>query len=140
MTKWYDNIPAPVDANDREIPLDTKVLYSQDGREFFVDTAMYTRVTEDWSFYGYYGSSTDTNQTLEILGSDLYITPPDSWRKLESDLSSMLQGNGSCRYFGNGADIDCSACPVRDGGRCLDKVARDILRRAKELAESDVND
>lgn len=142
MTKWYDNIPAPTDANDREIPLDTNVLYSQDGMEFFVDRAMYTRMIEDWSFSGHYGSRADPNQTLEILGSDLYLTAPDSWSKLESDLSSMLRESCACRYFCHDTSIDCDGCPADDNsveGPCINEVARDILRRAKELAESDAN-
>lgn len=139
MTEWYDNIPAPMDANDREIPLDTKVLYNKDGNEFFVDRAMYMRVAEDWWFFGHFGSHTDTHQ---ILDSDLYLTPSDSLEKLERDLRLMLRGSCACSYFGKGASADCDGCPADNDaeGSCLNEVARDILRRAKELAERDAND
>lgn len=140
MTKWYDNIPAPMDANDREIPLDTKVLYNKDGNEFFVDRATYMRVAEEWCFFGHFGSHTDTHR---ILDSDLYLTPTDSLEKLERDLCSMLRGGScACRYFGNGTSIDCDGCPADNSaeGSCINEAARDILRRAKELAERDTND
>lgn len=143
MTKWYDNISAPADANGREIPLDTKVLYNKNGSAFFVDRATYCRVVDEWVFSGHYGSRADTNQILEILDSDLYLTAPDSWEKLESDLSSMLRENCACRYFCHDTSIDCDGCPADDNsveGPCINEVARDILRRAKELAESDAND
>ena len=143
MTKWYDNIPAPMDANDREIPLGTKVLYNKNGNEFFVNSATYNRVAEEWLFSGHYGSRTDTNKTSEILGSDLYLIAPDSLEKLENDLCSMLRESCACRYFGHDTSIDCDGCPADDRsveGPCINEVARDILRRAKELSESDVND
>ena len=35
MANWYDNIPAPVDANGREVPLDTRELVL-DGKVFEV--------------------------------------------------------------------------------------------------------
>lgn len=143
MTKWHDNIPAPMDANDREIPLGTKVLYNKNGNEFFVNSAMYNRVAEEWLFSGHYGSRTDTNKTSEILGSDLYLIAPDSWEKLENDLCSMLRESCACRYFCHDTSIDCDGCPADDRsveGPCINEVARDILRRAKELSESDVND
>lgn len=132
----------PVDAAGNIVPLDTKVLYNKNGSEFFVYRATYYRVVEEWVFSGHYGSRTDTNQILEILGSDLYLTSPDSWEKLENDLSSMLRESCACRYFCHDTSIDCDGCPADDNsveGPCINEVGRDILRRAKELVESDAN-
>lgn len=42
------SIELPKDAEGREIPLDTKVLYDSDGIEFFTDKSMYMRITDEW--------------------------------------------------------------------------------------------
>lgn len=42
------NIELPKDAEGREIPLDTQVLYDSDGIEFFTDKPKYMRVTDEW--------------------------------------------------------------------------------------------
>lgn len=56
-------------------------------------------------------------------------TEPDSWEKLEADA-----GKTSCAYFGREGTFLCSSCD-HDAGCCLDDQRRDMVLRAKKLAE-----
>ena len=123
-------IALPRDAEGREIPLDTEVLYNKDGNDFHLDRATYMRLTKDWWFFGHFRSSTDTHR---IAASNLYLIPPDSWDKLEQDALK-----DPCEYFGR---IDgcgptcCDGCPA-EYGSCFETKSIDLVRRAKALGTS----
>lgn len=53
--------------------------------------------------------------------------PPDSWERIEKDAEKTV-----CEYFG--ANYDCANCPL-ESARCAEEVKKDIIRRAKKLAE-----
>lgn len=122
MANWYDNIPAPVDANGREVPLDTRELVL-DGKVFEVSGLAYRIVECAW--------------VAELVGLAskvplTHCTLPDSWERLEEDTS-----NGLCEYFGMGDAEDCKGCPAygyRLSDGCSSVMARDIISRAKALA------
>lgn len=129
------NIELPKDAEGREIPLDTKVLYDSDGIEFFTDKSMYMRVTDEWWFFGHFGSLTSTHR---VAATKLHLTSPDSWEKLEEDL---LRASGRdavisyCRYFTAGK---CADCPIHNGAGCCvihkdERAFADILERIRKL-------
>lgn len=132
------NIELPKDAEGREIPLDTAVLYNKDGNELYTDRATYMRLTEDWWFFGHFGSHTDTHR---IAAADLYLTPPDSWKKLEEDLGRAAERKditSQCRYFNN--TNRCANCPISKVGGCTHKderAFRDILDRIRKLRGED---
>ena len=52
---------------------------------------------------------------------------PDTWERLEHDAEKTV-----CEYFG--ANYDCANCPL-ESARCAEEVKKDIIRRAKKLAE-----
>ncbi len=52
---------------------------------------------------------------------------PDTWERLEHDAEKTV-----CEYFG--ANYDCANCPL-ETARCAEEVKKDIIRRAKKLAE-----
>ena len=52
----------------------------------------------------------------------------DSWERLEEDA-----GKGACDYFGH-RDDECCGCPASGKG-CEETMARDLVRRARALAE-----
>ena len=56
MANWYDNIPAPKDANDREVPLDTREL-ARKGETMKVHAFDYSAMLKSWFVkleeYGY---------------------------------------------------------------------------------------
>ena len=127
-------IALPRDAEGREIPLDTEVLYNKDGNELCTDSVTYMRLTKDWWFFGHFRSCTDTHS---IAASNLYLTPPDNWDKLEQD-----ELKNACEYFGR---IDgcgstcCDGCPT-EYDSCFETKSIDLVRRAKALAGVTKND
>ena len=129
------DIELPRDAEGREIPLDTKVLYSEDGREF------------DVNYYEY-----SVHQTIQRCKwnavmmnsivyncSNLYIAPPDSWEKLFEDLKavedygkSSCLDNPVCHYVGMVGEI-CGKCKFYKGTNCTGKMCADIADRIRKL-------
>lgn len=125
MANWYDNAPSPVDADGREVPLDTRELMF-DGKVFGVGGLAYSNAECAWvaDLVGFASKVPLTHCTL-----------PESWERLEKDSS-----NGLCEYFGMGDAEDCKGCPAyssRFSTPCSSAMARDIIRRAKALAGVD---
>lgn len=124
MANWYGNVPAPVDANGREVPLDTREL-AFDGERREVYCFIYNIGRGCWSV----GFKRSCGAALSAC------TLPDSWERLEEDARS-----GLCEYFGMGDAEDCKECPAygdRLSTSCNSVMARDIIRRAKALAGGD---
>ena len=121
MANWYDNVPAPLDANGREVPLDTRELVYK-GETRNVLSITYSVHQKYWSVAFWWLDGVDISS----------CTLPDSWERLEEDTRS-----GLCEYFGMGDSEDCKGCPAY-GDRlsipCSSVMARDIIRRAKALA------
>lgn len=129
------SIELPKDAEGREIPLDTEVLYDADGDQREVERFAYSvrRDYDNWDVVFVNG--------FDRYASEMYLNPPappDSWEKLEDDLgrgSGYDVINASCRYL-NPTD-KCSGCPISAGsGDCFNREAfsfGDILRRIRKL-------
>lgn len=144
MSNWYGNFSGPIDADGREVPLDTKVMYDANGKKLTITSFTFSCDAQNsrWAYWKVFSPDAKCDDGMFYVES-LYLTAPDSWEKLENDLCSMLRESCACRYFGHDTSIDCDECPADDRsveGPCINEVARDILRRAKELSESDVND
>ena len=112
----------PKDAEGREIPLDTKVLYTHDGEKQDVLSFAYYRRKDRWEI------ETDT---LIINSIDLYLTQPDSWEKLLEDLD---KDTDICGYL--------KECPEAMNGKpcseCQKTVLKNIASRIRNLrGESD---
>ena len=121
MANWYDNIPAPVDANGELVPLDTRELVF-DGERREVYCFIYSIGRGSWNV----GFKRSCGAALNAC------TLPDSWERLEKDSRS-----GLCEYFGMDDAPECKGCPaygVRLSTGCSSVMARDIIRRAKALA------
>lgn len=73
-------IKLPKDAEGREIPLDTECLYTHDGEKQDVFSFTYYREKDRWEI------ETDMRIVNSIY---LYLTPPDSWEKLEEDFLQL---------------------------------------------------
>lgn len=130
------SVELPKDTEGREIPLDTQVLYDSDGTEFFTDKFMYIRETDEWWFFGHFGSSTSTHQ---VVATRLHLSPHDSWEKLLDDLNEA--GNArydeACAYFHRDKDEDgCTSCPGGEDG-CARIAMRDIASRIRKLRGED---
>lgn len=125
------SVELPKDAEGREIPLDTQVLYDGDGIEFFTDKSMYMRVTDEWWFFGHFGSLTSTHR---VAATRLHLTQPDSWENLEEDLD---RGAGAseyeaCAYFRK-SPCECSSCIADESISCERVLMRDVASRIRKL-------
>ena len=133
------SVELPKDTEGREIPLDTQVLYDSDGTEFFTDKFMYIRVTDEWWFFGHFGSSTSTHQ---VAATRLHLTTPDSWEKLEEDLGRAAERDvvpTGCRYFN--ATNKCNGCPLYGSVNCDvhrdERAFENVLDRIRKLRGED---
>lgn len=134
-------VELPKDAEGREIPLDTKVLYGIGGTARNIVYWVYTvdsDLEKEWG--NCWRAVTDAGRKLDP--ELMYLTPPDSWERLEEDLRRAAERDvvtSHCRYF-NAADR-CAACPIYnsvDGCTHVDERAfRDVLDRIRKLRGED---
>lgn len=123
------NSKLPRDAEGLEIPLDTECLYTYKCEKQYVLAFTYDRKEDIWEI------ETDTRLINSI---HLYLTPPDSWERLEEDLGRAAERDvitSQCRYFNT--TNRCVNCPIHnDTGGCTHKDERafkDILNRIRKL-------
>lgn len=135
------NIELPKDAEGREIPLDTTAMYGADGKVVNISR---------WVYCTALGFLDDFRRGWYAMGSgdrlvstmSLYLTPPDSWEKLEEDLD---RGAGAseyevCAYFRK-SPCECSSCIADESSRSCERVLmRDVVSRIRRLrGECDAN-
>ena len=132
------SVELPKDAEGREIPLDTKVLYRKDGTLVDVDEFNFST--------GY--SDPEHKWTVRLMNCAVFFTtkmflnppePPDSWEKLEEDLSEAgdARYQEACAYFHRDKDEGgCISCPGGEDG-CARIAMRDILARIRKLRGED---
>lgn len=130
------SVEMPKDAEGREIPLDTTVLYDKDGNEIEVSRYQYYPKVGP----GYWNIKSVRNKYYRM--DEVHLTPPDSWEKLEEDLerASVRDVIGAaCRYFSS--TNKCDNCRIRlDSKRCSHREERsfgDILDRIRKLRGED---
>nr|UVM86307.1 MAG: hypothetical protein [Bacteriophage sp.] len=123
------SVELPKDAEGREIPLDTECLYTCNGEKQDVLSFTYYRRRDIWEI------ETDMHIVNSIY---LYITPPDSWEKLEEDLDRGADALNyeACAYFGKSTRA-CSSCIADKGETCARIAMRDILARIRKLRGED---
>lgn len=127
------NIELPKDAEGREIPLDTEVLFDKDGQEIAVSR---------WQYYprvgsGYWNFKSARNKYYRQ--DEVYLAQPDSWEKLEEDLGRGADALNyeACAYFGKSA-CDCSSCTADKGETCERVAMCDIADRIRKLRGEDL--
>lgn len=125
------SVELPKDAEGREIPLDTKVLFDKDGQEIEVSRYQYYPKVGP----GYWNLKSVRNKYYRQ--DEVYLTPPDSWKKLEEDLNRCT-GNDDvfacCAYF---ETYDCTKCCHFYQGDCTMAVLKDIASRIRKLRGED---
>ena len=117
------SIELPKDAEGREIPLDTKRLYDADGVPVSIRAFRYNPNERFWRV-----------ESLDGLGTpnttELRLTPPDSWEKLEEDLDKCKD---ICDYFENcPEDMDGKSC-----SECKKAALKNIASRIRKLRGED---
>lgn len=123
------------DREGREIPLDTEVLYDNNGVKFNVDEfklcALPSSRTSFWTIRGVFE---DEEEPCNFLPHLLHLTQPDSWKRLLDDLDKAASKTycGTCTYFGKNP-TDCGTCAIGDITSCDSAAMRDIADRIREL-------
>ena len=120
------DVKLPVDATGKEIPLDTKVLYREDGTAFDVYS---------WRYFveGGFWAAVERADLDVVCGDCLYLDPPDSWEKLLEDLDRGSSKELSCcEYFGYPATVSCNGCPAQGKG-CTRTTLSDTSARIRKL-------
>lgn len=119
------SVELPKDAKGREIPFDTECLYTHNGEKQSVLRFTYYRETDRWEI------ETDTLIAYSIY---FYITPPDSWKKLEEDLNSCSASTRytPCAYF-NKSNYACEKCLADQNKECIVQMAKHIALRVHNL-------
>ena len=132
-----EKITLPRDAEGREIPLDTKVLYNAKGEKLRVNRVEFDPFKQEWEFrlpgdlYCW---------IITCRSKDVYLVnpvPTDSWDKLLDDLDNAAKGgdNAECLYMRR-EDIEvgeqCSGCRLYN--------ADDVFSDCSCLAYGDIAD
>ena len=139
------SIELPKDAEGREIPLDTKVLYNDRGVAYEVNrfTFGFDVITHEVEWTAeYYGAG---DMVYNLPANSMYLEKPDSLNQLVDDIERAQNACdhgglyvAACRYSGN---ITCNGCdcnPEIDKfvgyGTCVGKMLGDIAKRINRLA------
>lgn len=134
------DIELPRDIVGREIPFDTKVLYTADGVEVRVDDFIYRLVIHvNESTRDIVSNEWYVNSGCNVFSVNrLYLTEPDSLKKLLEDLdrAANAKGFGCCAYAGR-SDCVCSSCIAEHDRACVQPIMSDIAFRIRELVGED---
>lgn len=128
------NIELPKDAEGREIPLGTKVLYEKEGDELRVKRVEFDVFDGSWCFAVKKDSL--TLATIYRRPQDVYLVkpaPPDSWEKLFEDLDRCIKESSLCMYYSTSGS--CYDCTIFDDNSevCDSRALRDIKDRIRKL-------
>ena len=123
-------ITLPKDAEGKEVSLDTELLYDEYGNQ--CEVAKFS--------YELSGETADSKWRIEYKNgvrrfiSQMYLTQPDSWKKLEEDLDKCISSDDSCCYFSkSGMCCDCTIDSSSIDYRCDSLVFNSIKERIHKL-------
>lgn len=124
-------VELPKDAEGREIPLDTALLYGKvSGEEYDVVCFSFRPGMRQWRV------ELKRRDDLGIYATESFtLSPPDSWEKLLEDLYAAgdARHQEDCAYFQIDKDEDgCTSCPGGEDG-CVRIAMRDIASRIRKL-------
>lgn len=130
------SVELPKDAEGREIPLDTVVLFSRSGEAHNIVRWIYTTDFETWTESNMWSAIDENNRAIDP--ELMYLTPPDSWEKLLDDLDKAASKTycGTCTYFCKNP-TDCDTCAIGDISACDSAAMRDIADRIRKLMGDD---
>lgn len=118
-------IQLPKDAEGREIPLDTKVLYGSGGTARNIVYWVYTvdsDLEKEWG--NCWRAVTDAGRKLDP--ELMYLTEHDSWEKLEEDLDRCIKADSLCAYS---PSEECSTCILPRDSQChCDSFALEAIK------------
>lgn len=132
------SVELPKDATGHEIPLDTVTLFNSYGDAYNIvgwmfdtDFLTYNKWANSWRAFSEHG--------IVLEPEKIYLTPPDSWEKLEEDLSIVEDFEGTpyldgpaCAYAHSIGKL-CGECKFYGGTPCVGKMCADIASRIRKL-------
>lgn len=137
------SVKLPRDAEGREIPLETKTLYSKDGKKLCVRKFRFSKITERWVFDLIEADQKGRLCVRIYFTWQVYLekpAPPDSWEKLLDDLDHAAKGgdNAECLYMRrDGMEVQCPGCRLEDVEsddiECSYLAYADIAARIRKL-------
>lgn len=129
-------VELPKDAEGREIPLYTEVLYDKDGKRREVDWYTFYPDKDMWDVVL-------ADSSAHFSPHNLSLTQPDSWEKLEEDLDRVVENKDSfystaCAYMNQGG-ATCNDCRLRSHNTrsCTDEMFKDVVSRIRKLRGDD---
>lgn len=131
------SVELPKDAEGREIPLDTVVLFGGNSNAYNITGWIYvTDFDLSNSMAGQWRALTDKFTRLDP--ELMYLTPSDSWEKLEEDLKRAANSTTyeCCAYLG-GNGTECASCEANDENTCEKFVMENIASRIRKLRGED---
>ena len=123
-------ITLPKDAEGKEVSLDTELLYDEYGNQRRIVKFIYHHDCET----GAKGWTVEYDNGVERFVSVMYLTQPDSWKKLDEDLDKCIFNSDSCYYFSeSGMCCDCTIDSSSIDYRCDSLVFNSIKERIRKL-------
>ena len=108
------SVELPKDANGEVIPFDTVALFGDCGNAYSIRCWVYTTDFDlGDSTAGQWRALTDKGTRLDP--ELMYLTPPDSWEKLEEDLDRCIKADSLCAYS---PSEECSTCTLPRDSQC----------------------
>ncbi len=129
------SIELPKDANGEVIPFDTVALFGGCGNAYSIRCWVYTTDFDlGDSAAGQWRVLTDKGTRLDP--ELMYLTPPDSWEKLEEDLDRCIKADSLCAYS---PSEECFTCILPRDSQCnCDSFAlKAIKERIRNLRGED---
>lgn len=132
------DVPAPRDAKGREVPLDVKMMYDNEGVEYGVCCLVFRNMTEICEAGWTVELTTTENKIRQVSLEYMYLKPPDSLKKLLEDLDRAANAKGfaCCAYVGR-SEWNCTSCIAAGDSACTQPIMRDIAFRIRELVGED---
>lgn len=123
-------IELPRDANGQIIPLDTTMMYRENGNQFHVADLFFEARPGRWL----------ARSGIECIETNkLYLDPfeKDSWEKLEEDLDRCIEESNLCMYYNQ--NLDCNNCIIsgNESRGCTSIALEDIKKRIRMLRGED---
>lgn len=128
------SVELPKDAEGREIPLDTVVLFNRDGNVYSIVRWTFTTdfdLSDGWS--NKWRAITDRGFALDPALVYLTTPEPDTWEKLEDDLDRCIEESNLCMYYNQ--NLDCNNCTIsgNETRGCTSIALEDIKKRIRRL-------
>lgn len=142
-------IKPPKDAEGREIPRNTEVMYDVNGKKVRITSFTYNcDVNGLWSQWKVFSPDIRGEKDGMLPADSLYLTTPDSWERLEEDLDRAVENGDAgdesifqsmaCAYMNRDGEM-CGDCKfwnkyVRN---CTNQMLKDVVSRIRKLRGDD---